>query len=107
MHSVVEALAALQERLDAGLPWEEKRFYVELQFKGVLVETKTDENGEHYPIAHVTYRLERLSAPGIPTPVEMEPLFSQVGENCTAPLSVSNSFPLPYLELEREAKLGQ
>ena len=43
MCGVIEALVALRERLNGGLPWEERRFYVELLVKGIVMETKIDE----------------------------------------------------------------
>lgn len=75
---VVEALEAIQVRLDAGLPWEQKRHFVELLVKGILIETLIDESGKRCPVAHVTYKFERPAAEA-PIPIELEPLFLDAG----------------------------
>lgn len=74
--SVVEALATLQQRLDVGVTWEDKRAVVEMLVKGITIETHTDENGELYPIAHVTYRFERPRVTETLIPIELEPIFA-------------------------------
>jgi len=76
MTGVVEALGALQEKLDGGVTWEDKRTVVKLLVKGIRVETKTSEEGKRYAVAHVTYRFERPDVSEAPIPIELEPLFA-------------------------------
>ena len=78
MVGLVEVLAALQERLDRGVTWEDKRAVVEMLVKGIVIETQTDEAGERYPVAHVTYRFEHPDLTEAPIPIELEPLFADV-----------------------------
>ena len=78
MVSIVGALIALQERLDGSLTWEDKRAVIEALVKGVRIETHTNDAGEQYPVAHVTYRFERPDVTEAPIPIELAPLFANV-----------------------------
>jgi hypothetical protein len=89
MVGLMEVLTALQQRLDGNLSFDDKRAFVEMLVKDILIETHTDERGNPYSVAHVTYRFERPSAEA-PIPVELEPLFAsaELAENWQIPSSV-------------------
>ena len=76
MVGVVEALAGLQQRLGQGVTWEDKRTVAELLVKGITIETRTEDDGERYAVAHITYRFERPAAMEFPIPIELEPVFA-------------------------------
>ena len=76
MIGVIEALVALQEKLDAGLTFDDKVTLVKMLVKGIMIETCADEAGEKYAKAHVVYRFERPDVSEMAIPIELEPLFS-------------------------------
>jgi hypothetical protein len=73
---IVEALTALQERLDAGLDFANKRAIAQTLVKSIVIETPTDDDGNPYSVAHVTYRFERPERE-VPLPIELAPIFQQ------------------------------
>jgi hypothetical protein len=75
MLGMVEALATLQVRLDAGLAFEDKRAVVKALVKGILIKTQTGDDGKPFAVAHVTYRFEQPEAEA-PIPLELTSLFS-------------------------------
>lgn len=58
--------------------WEDKRAVVERLVKGSVIETHTNEAGERYSVAHVTYRFEHPDVTEAPIPIELEALFANV-----------------------------
>jgi hypothetical protein len=89
MVGVIEALTALQDTIRDGIDWETRRAVVELLVKEIVIETKHPEGGRSYPIAHVTYRFEQPT-PEIPTPIELEPLFSGLDVTKTPSCTILN-----------------
>lgn len=77
MGRIIEALAALQDKMTGGLAWEDKRALVEMLVKGIVVQTRTDESGERYALAQVRYCFERPQA-NMAIPAELVPLFQNV-----------------------------
>ncbi|MBN1976844.1 MAG: hypothetical protein JW918_05535 [Anaerolineae bacterium] len=73
---IVEALTALQEQLDAGLDFADKRAIAQTLVKSIVIETPMDDDGKPYSKAHVTYRFEQPS-PEIPLPIELAPIFRE------------------------------
>ena len=104
---VVEALAAFQEHLGSGPCFEDRYAVVKMLVKGIVIETRTDDAGVLYPVAHIKYRFEQPDTAEIPIPLELEPLFAstEVAENWQIRSSVILNSPPSPLELEREVKL--
>jgi hypothetical protein len=50
MVGVVEALAALRQRLEQSVAWEDKRAVVQLLVKGIAIEARTGDDGERYAV---------------------------------------------------------
>lgn len=75
MVGVIEALAALQAKLNIGLPFDERRMITKMLVKEILIETPSDSDGKPYSVAHITYRFERPTSE-TPLPIELAPLFA-------------------------------
>lgn len=58
MSGIVEALTALQERLDAGLDFADRRAIAQTLVKSIVIETPMGDDSKPYSKAHVTYRFE-------------------------------------------------
>lgn len=79
MLDVVGALETLRERLDRGVSFADKREIVSLLVAGIVVETRTGDDGEPVAVARVTYRFERpLSLAEVPIPAELVEPFAGV-----------------------------
>jgi site-specific DNA recombinase len=90
---IVEALAVLREKLAQGLTWDDQRAFIEMLVKGIVIETRTDDAGERYPVARVTYSFERPQAEA-PIPAELVPLFQDVAAlTSTLNGAIISSFP--------------
>jgi site-specific DNA recombinase len=90
MCGMVETLTALQEKLRAGVTFQDKRALVEMLVKRIKIETVTEDDGERYAKAHVTYRFERPDVSEAPIPIELEPLFAgrKLAESCLTQVPV-------------------
>ena len=58
------------------MTFQDRRALVEMLVKRIKIETVTEDNGECYAKAHVTYRFERPDVSEVPLPIELEPLFA-------------------------------
>ena len=79
MVGIVEALEALQAKLDARITFDDKKAIIQDLVAGIIIETRKDDVGERYPLARVTYRFEKPSEEP-PIPAELVAPFAEAAE---------------------------